>query len=84
MNTEEILDICVSNSYDILTGRKTIDQILISKSPACFLWNMIEEDLTEEDLDECIDFMIEYYEGLEKYERCSVLLDMKVNERSRC
>ena len=45
---------------------------------------MVEEDLTEQDLDECIDFMIEYYEDLEEYERCSVLLNMKLNERSKC
>jgi hypothetical protein len=84
IDTQEIIDICVANSYDLLTGRKSIEEILDSTETPYFLWNVIEEDLDQHDFNSFIDFMIEYYEELEHYERCSVLLNIKLNERNRC
>tara|TARA_A100000172_G_scaffold54199_1_gene34463 strand:+ start:817 stop:1119 length:303 start_codon:yes stop_codon:yes gene_type:complete len=84
IDTQEIIDICVANSYDLLTGRKSIEEILDSTETPYFLWNVIEEDLDQHDFNSFIDFMIEYYEELEHYERCSVLLNIKLNERNKC
>lgn len=84
VNTQEIIDICVANSYDLLTGRKSIEDILDSSVKPYFLWNVVEEDLDQEVFDGFIDFMIEYYEDMEYYERCAVLLNIKLNERGKC
>ena len=44
----------------------------------------VEEDLDQEIFDSFIDFMINYYEDMEYYERCAVLLNIKLNERNKC
>tara|TARA_R110000744_G_scaffold116538_1_gene218051 strand:- start:72 stop:365 length:294 start_codon:yes stop_codon:yes gene_type:complete len=83
IKTPEIIDICVSNSYDLLTGKRSIEDILDSSAKPYFLWNVVEENLDQEIFDSFISFMINYYEDLEYYERCAVLLNIKVNERSK-
>jgi hypothetical protein len=75
IDTQEIIDICVANSYDLLTGKKSIEQILDSPSQSYFLWNVVEENLDQKVFDGLMDFMIKYYE------RCAVLLNIKINER---
>tara|TARA_Y100001938_G_C8005534_1_gene387096 strand:+ start:399 stop:689 length:291 start_codon:yes stop_codon:yes gene_type:complete len=84
LDTQEIIDICVENSYNLLTGKKSIEDILDSSSRPYFLWNVVEEDLDQEIFDSFIDFMINYYEDMEYYERCAVLLNIKLNERNKC
>ena len=84
IGTQEIIDICVENSYNLLTGKKSIEDILDSSSSPYFLWNVVEEDLDQEIFDSFIDFMINYYEDMEYYERCAVLLNIKLNERNKC
>ena len=84
IDTQEIINICVENSYDLLTGKKSIEEILDSTDTPYFLWNVSEENLDLYDLDSFIDFMIEYYEEMECYERCAVLLNIKLNERNKC
>ena len=81
IDTQEIIDICVANSYDLLTGKKSIEQILDSPSHSYFLWNVVEENLDQKVFDGLMDFMINYYEEMEYYERCAVLLNIKINER---
>tara|TARA_R100000008_G_C3583329_1_gene170223 strand:+ start:2374 stop:2667 length:294 start_codon:yes stop_codon:yes gene_type:complete len=83
IGTQEIIDICVSNSYDLLTGKKSVEQILDSSQRPYFLWNVVEEEVDEDVFDSFIDFMINYYEDMEYYERCSVLLNIKLNERGK-
>ena len=84
IGTQEIIDICVENSYNLLTGKKSIEDILDSSSRPYFLWNVVEEELDQEIFDGFIDFMINYYDEMEYYERCSVLLNIKLNERNKC
>ena len=84
IGTQEIIDICVENSYNLLTGKKSIEDILDSSSRPYFLWNVVEEELDQEIFDGFIDFMINYYEEMEYCERCSVLLNIKLNERNKC
>ena len=84
IDTKELIDICVANSYDLLTGKKSVEQILDSSSRPYFLWNVVEEDVDEEVINGYVDFMISYYEEMEHYERCAVLLNIKLNERSKC
>ena len=84
IGTQEIIDICVENSYNLLTGKKSIEDILDSSSRPYFLWNVVEEELDQEIFYGFIDFMINYYEEMEYYERCSVLLNIKLNERNKC
>ena len=74
----------VENSYNLLTRKKSIEDILDSSSRPYFLWNVVEEDLDQEIFDSFIDFMINYYEDMEYYERCAVLLNIKLNERNKC
>jgi hypothetical protein len=41
----------------------------------------VEENLDQKVFDGLMDFMIKYYEEMEYYERCAVLLNIKINER---
>ena len=75
MEDHEILDICMENSYNLIMGRKSLDQILESSEVPYLLWNVIsEKDLQSSIFNDVLDLMIKYYEDLEEYERCSELL----------
>ena len=84
MEDHEILDICMENSYNLIMGRKSLDQILESSEVPYLLWNVIsEKDLQSSIFNDVLDLMIKYYEDLEEYERCSELLKFKKNEKLR-
>jgi hypothetical protein len=84
MEDHEILDVCMENSYDLIMGKKSLDEILESSEVPYILWNVIsEKDLKSSIFNDVLDLMIKYYEDLEMYERCSELLKFKKNEKLR-
>lgn len=84
MEDSEILDICMENSYDLIMGKKSLDEILDSSEVPYILWNVIDEmDLKSSIFNDVIDLMIKYYEDIEEYEKCSELLKFKKNEKLR-
>ena len=84
MEDNEILDICMENSYDLIMGKKSLDEILDSSEVPYILWNVIDEmDLKSSIFNDVIDLMIKYYEDIEEYEKWSELLKFKKNEKLR-
>tara|TARA_R100001594_G_scaffold146035_1_gene196872 strand:- start:634 stop:936 length:303 start_codon:yes stop_codon:yes gene_type:complete len=84
MEDYEILDICMENSYDLIMGRKSLDEILESNEVPYLLWNVVsEKDLQSSIFNDVLDLMIKYYEDSEEYERCDKLLKFKKNEKLR-
>lgn len=84
MEDHEILDVCMENSYDLIMGKKSLDEILDSNEVPYILWNVVDKtDLKNSMFNDVIDLMIKYYEDLEMYERCSELLKFKKNEKLR-
>jgi len=82
MTTDEFIEIGMRNSYRIMSGENTLDDILEEYSkqsgstedfndPIFF----IEPDEICDDED--IDVMIKFYEEKEEYEKCSILLKFK-------
>ena len=84
MEDHEILDVCMENSYDLIMGKKSLDEILDSSEVPYILWNVVsEKDLRSSIFNDILELMIKYYEDLEMYERCSELLKFKKNEKLR-
>ena len=84
MEDYEILDICMENSYDLIMGKKSLDEILDSSEVPYILWNAVSnKDLEGTIFNDVLDLMIKYYEDIEAYERCSKLLKFKKNEKLR-
>jgi|ETNmetMinimDraft_5_1059913.scaffolds.fasta_scaffold129057_2 hypothetical protein len=82
MTTDEFIEIGMRNSYRIMSGESTLDDILEEYSkqsgsqddfndPIFF----IEPDEICDDED--IDTMIKFYEDREEYEKCTVLLKFR-------
>ena len=69
------------NSYYIITGKKTIDDIVIenNKKDIYFLEDPVRVELTPKLIDE----LIEHFEGFEEYEKCQELLDLKIGLENR-
>ena len=84
MEDHEILDISMENSYDLIMGKKSLDEILDSSEVPYILWNAVSnKDLEGTIFNDVLDLMIKYYEDIEAYERCSKLLKFKKNEKLR-
>ena len=80
MTTDEFIELGMKNSYRIMSGESTLDDILEEYSkqstedfndPVFF----IEPDEICDDED--IDVMIKFYEEKEEYEKCTILLKFK-------
>ncbi len=61
---------CIRNTYEVLTMKKSVDDILENNNKAIFFGNPFES--TDEDINE----MIEFFETTEEYEKCSELLQL--------
>ena len=62
----------IINSYKLIVGEKTMDEIVEKAKLPIFFINP-EEDYDNEDL----DTMIEYFISTEEYEKCAVLSKLK-------
>ena len=64
----------------MLTGFKTLEQILDQNGNPYFLWNVIDhESVNNSTFGDVLDVMIRYYEEDEEYEKCAKLLKFKIN-----
>jgi|TARA_Y100000310_G_scaffold235611_1_gene238678 hypothetical protein len=75
----ELYNIAMQNAYDIITKKKTIDDIYydleddtITEFPLPF--DPVTEDGRTEDI---IDMVIEYFISTEEYEKCEKLVKIK-------
>ena len=62
----------IINSYKLIVGEKTIDEI-VEKSKLPIFFISPDEDYDNDDL----DTMIEYFITTEEYEKCTVLTKLK-------
>ena len=62
----------IINSYKLIVGEKTMDEIVEKAKLPIFFINP-EEDYDNEDL----DTMIDYFISTEEYEKCTVLTKLK-------
>ena len=70
--TDNFINAGIINTYKLIMGEKTIDEIVErSKMPIFFI--PPDEDYDNDDL----DTMIEYFVSTEEYEKCSVLTKLK-------
>ena len=82
MSEQEIIKKCMENSYRVLTGKKTVDDIFSENTCPYFLWNVTDESKTDVFLD-IVDTLIEYFEYEEEYERCGELLKLKKKDENK-
>ena len=71
------------NSYNLITGKKTLEDILENSKHPYFLWNIIHNEIDDEIFDTFIDLMIGHYEYSEEYEKCAELLNIKNYEKGK-
>ena len=71
LKDEEVLDDSIINSYYILTGRATVDEIFDRQDFPIFF---IDPD---EELDESgLNTMLDYFISAEEYEKCQELVEL--------
>lgn len=83
IDNDKIVSICMVNSYNLITGKKTLDDILDNSKHPYFLWNIIHNEIDDEIFDTFIDLMIGHYEYSEEYEKCAELLSIKNYEKDQ-
>ena len=66
-----MIDECMINSYQVMTLKSTVDEILNKNKKAMFYGDPFAH--TNEDIDE----VIKYFEMTEEYEKCGELLNEK-------
>tara|TARA_R100001377_G_scaffold66253_1_gene41495 strand:+ start:983 stop:1282 length:300 start_codon:yes stop_codon:yes gene_type:complete len=77
MENEKLVYICMENSYNLITGKKSIEYILENSNYPYFLWNIIGDEVEDELFEEYVDLIIDHYEHYEDYEKCAELLNIK-------
>ena len=65
-----MMEECIRNTYEVLTNKQSIEDILDSEPKSIFFGNPF--DITNEDIEEIIKF----FENTEEYEKCSELLEL--------
>ena len=72
LKDEEMLDDSIINSYYVLTGKATIEDIIKRQEFPMFFINP-EDELDESSLNDMLDYFI----STEEYEKCSELIKLK-------
>jgi hypothetical protein len=71
--TDKFINTGIVNSYKLIMGEKTMDEIVErSRIPIFFI--PPDEDYDNDDL----DTMIEYFVSTEEYEKCAILTKLKI------
>tara|TARA_R110000824_G_scaffold215527_1_gene402008 strand:- start:384 stop:602 length:219 start_codon:yes stop_codon:yes gene_type:complete len=70
--TDKFIEKGIINSYKLIVGEKTIDEIVEKTKLPIFFINP-EEEYDNDDL----DTMIDYFITTEEYEKCTVLTKLK-------
>ena len=65
-----MIEECMRNTYEVLTNKQSIEDILSDEPKSMFYGNPFEVK------DEDINDMIEFFENTEEYEKCSELLEL--------
>ena len=71
MTEEELVDIANRNTYALVTGQKTMEEIFDAPGEHPFV-SMPGEKVNNKD----IEGMMDYFIGTEEYEKCAVLRDI--------
>ena len=66
-----MIEECIRNTFDVITQRQTVEEILEQEPTTMFYGNPL--DVTLEEIDE----IIEFFENTEEYEKCKELTDYK-------
>lgn len=73
--TDKFINTGIINSYKLLVGEKTMDEIITkTELPIFFINPEIDDDYDNEDL----DTMIDYFVSTEEYEKCVILTKLKI------
>jgi hypothetical protein len=73
--TDKFINTGIINSYKLLVGEKTMDEIITkTELPIFFINPEIDDDYDNEDL----DTMIDYFVSTEEYEKCAILTKLKI------
>ena len=67
---------CMMNSYKLLTGKESYEEMLEVNPQPAFIFNPTKPVVTMED--DVYDVLIEYFAEREEYEICGELRDQKV------
>ena len=73
----EVMDEIIENTYNIITQRKTIDQIMEEVPDPPFPIMFLIEPGSDTYPVDIYELLIDYYEEEEEYERCQELLLLK-------
>ena len=73
MTGTEYMDLSIENTFNVLTGAQTFEEILLNATEPPIFFIEPCEGLDNDQ----IDVMIEHYEYFEQYEKCGLLLKMK-------
>ena len=65
-----MIEECMRNTYEVLTNKQSIEDILSDEPKSMFYGNPFE--VQNEDINE----MIEFFENTEEFEKCSELLEL--------
>ena len=76
LKDEEMLDDSIINSYYILTGKATVEDIIKRQEFPMFFISP-GEDLNEDTLNDMLDYFI----STEEYEKCQELVELLTNKK---
>ena len=65
-----MIEECMRNTYEVLTNKQSIEDILSDEPKSMFYGNPFE--IKDEDISD----MIEFFENTEEYEKCNELLEL--------
>lgn len=68
-------DVCMMNSYLLITGKKSIEQFMLEEDVLYFIFNPHKSTVTKEI--KVYDCLIDYFISTEEYEKCSELVELK-------
>lgn len=68
-------DLCMRHSYNLLLGKKTLDELLQETARLYVMFNPKREYVPMED--DVYDVLIDYFTYTEEYEKCAELLKAK-------
>lgn len=71
MTQEQIIHVSMINSFNVITGRNTFEEII--RSDVSVFAHSPDEDIPLE----LLELMIDYFASFEMFEKCSELIDYK-------
>lgn len=66
---------CMMDSYSVLTGKSSYEEMLEKDDQTAFIFNPTLPVVSMED--DVFDVLIEYFSGIEDYEKCAELVQHK-------